>query len=87
MAVPGDQVVNEHFPFVPIRLVVAGRSIETEALLDTGFDGAVVMPADFFGPDIHPFIPVSVTPSMKYFCPMKNSTITGSMISSPTAIK
>jgi predicted aspartyl protease len=54
VAVPGDQVVSEHFPYLPIRLLVAGRSIATEALLDTGFDGAVVMPDDFLGPDVSP---------------------------------
>lgn len=51
---PGDQVISDRFPYLPIRLVVAGQSIDTEALLDTGFDGAVVMPADFFGPDVRP---------------------------------
>ena len=53
---PGAQVISEHFPYLPIRLLVAGRSIETKALLDTGFDGAVVIPDDFLGPDASPDI-------------------------------
>lgn len=51
---PDDQVVSERFPYLPIRLLVAGRSIETDALLDTGFDGAVVIPDDFLGADASP---------------------------------
>jgi hypothetical protein len=52
--VPDDEVISERFPYLPIRLLVAGHSMDTEALLDTGFDGAVVMPADFFGTDALP---------------------------------
>jgi predicted aspartyl protease len=52
MAAPGPQVVSDHFPYLPIRLVVSDRTIETEALLDTGFDGAVVLPADMLDPEI-----------------------------------
>lgn len=54
MAIPDHQVVSERFPYLPIRLLVGGRSAETEALLDTGFDGAVVIPVDFLGPDVSP---------------------------------
>ena len=39
-----DRVVSARFPYVPLRLVVGQQVIEVEAFLDTGFDGAVVMP-------------------------------------------
>lgn len=54
MAEPGNQVISDRFPYVLIRLVVAGRTVEAEALLDTGFDGAVVIPATALGPETRP---------------------------------
>jgi predicted aspartyl protease len=54
MAESDNQVVSEHFPYLPLRILVAGRAIETEALLDTGFDGAVVLPTDLLGAEMAP---------------------------------
>lgn len=51
---PDHQVASEHFPYLPIRLLVAAQTIETEALLDAGFDGAVVIPADVLALEIPP---------------------------------
>ena len=45
MAVSDGQVISHRFPYVPIRLQVRGREALVEALLDTGFDGHVVVPA------------------------------------------
>jgi predicted aspartyl protease len=39
------RVVSDRFPYLPVRLHVRDRSTEVEALLDTGFDGHVVVPA------------------------------------------
>ena len=38
------RLVSSHFPYLPIRVQVGQHTIDTEALLDTGFDGAVVLP-------------------------------------------
>ncbi|MAE28568.1 MAG: hypothetical protein CMJ87_06240 [Planctomycetes bacterium] len=38
------RIVSSRFPYVPIRLEVRQRAVSVEALLDTGFDGAVVVP-------------------------------------------
>ena len=35
---------SHHFPYLPIRLHVRQRTVELEALLDTGFDGHLVVP-------------------------------------------
>ncbi len=51
---PDHQVVSDHFPYLSVRLLVAGQSIGAEALLDTGFDGAIVIPAHFLGSEIQP---------------------------------
>lgn len=54
MAVAGNQVVSDRFPYLPIRLLVAGISVETHAPLDTGFDGAVVIPPGTFEDNVRP---------------------------------
>ena len=33
-----------HFPFVPVRIELGGRVFEENAILDTGFDGEIVIP-------------------------------------------
>jgi predicted aspartyl protease len=43
-------VISERFPFVPVIIEFASDVREVEALLDTGFDGDLVLPA--------PMIPV-----------------------------
>jgi predicted aspartyl protease len=45
VAVSDAIVVSDCFPYVPVRLQVRDSSAEVEALLDTGFDGHVVVPA------------------------------------------
>lgn len=47
MAVAG--VESERFPFLPLTLTVGARTVEVEALLDTGFDGDVVVPVRLIG--------------------------------------
>ena len=37
-------VTSSHFPYLPLTLTVRGRIAAIEALLDTGFDGHVVVP-------------------------------------------
>jgi predicted aspartyl protease len=39
-----QSLVSNHFPYVPVTLRVAGEDYALEALLDTGFDGAIVVP-------------------------------------------
>lgn len=39
-------VESARFPYVPIRLVGNEVALDLEALLDTGFDGAVAVPPD-----------------------------------------
>lgn len=42
-----EQVSSAHFPYVPIHLQVRQITADVDALLDTGFDGDVVIPASF----------------------------------------
>jgi predicted aspartyl protease len=38
------RLASSHFPYLPIHLEVRGHTADLEALLDTGFDGAIVVP-------------------------------------------
>lgn len=38
-----DRVVSAHFPFLPLTVTVRGQTETVEALVDTGFDGDVVI--------------------------------------------
>jgi predicted aspartyl protease len=40
-------IVSTHFPYLPLTVRVRGQSAVIEALLDTGFDGDIVVPQDF----------------------------------------
>ena len=40
------RLVSPRFPYIPIRVRIGSDTIETEALLDTGFDGHVIIPAN-----------------------------------------
>lgn len=43
-----QQTVSSQFPYLPIHIYLGGAiTYEVEALLDTGFDGAVLLPSDF----------------------------------------
>lgn len=46
MAVSG-RVVSAHFPYLPLTVTLRGRTAIVEALLDTGFDGDIALPAGF----------------------------------------
>jgi predicted aspartyl protease len=39
-------LVSSHFPYLPLHLTVGPVTLDVEALLDTGFDGDVAMPAN-----------------------------------------
>jgi predicted aspartyl protease len=43
----GRRIVSPRFPYVPVTLRIRGWSVSLDALLDTGFDGDVVVPRDF----------------------------------------
>lgn len=43
----GPRLVSELFPYVSVRLEIRGSSFEFEALLDTGFQGDIVIPEQF----------------------------------------
>jgi predicted aspartyl protease len=40
-----QRVVSSRFPYLPLRVRVGQRVEDVEALLDTGFDGQVILPA------------------------------------------
>ena len=43
-----QQTVSSYFPYLPIHIYLGGTiTYEVEALLDTGFDGAVLLPSTF----------------------------------------
>src|SRR4051812_4153548 len=37
-------LISNHFPYLPIQVEVGQRSQDIEALLDTGFEGALALP-------------------------------------------
>ncbi|MGH2588940.1 MAG: hypothetical protein ACRDJE_28795 [Dehalococcoidia bacterium] len=43
----GWRLVSARFPYVSLRLTLGGLSEQLDALLDTGFDGDVVVPAGY----------------------------------------
>lgn len=47
MAVPDARVVSTRFPYLPVTVSVHSRTVQAEALLDTGFDGFVAIPTHF----------------------------------------
>ena len=48
------RVVSRDFPYLPIRVAVRGWEAEAEALVDTGFTGEIIVPADIVLQDIGP---------------------------------
>ena len=48
------RVVSHDFPYLPIRVAVQGWEAEAEALLDTGFSGELIVPANAIPQDIGP---------------------------------
>lgn len=42
-------IVSSRFPYLSLTLTLHGRTETVEALIDTGFEGDVVLPADFVG--------------------------------------
>lgn len=41
------EVISTDYPYLPIRVEVQGDSIETLALIDTGYTGSLIVPATF----------------------------------------
>jgi predicted aspartyl protease len=41
----GNRLISSRFPYLPITVRVEEREATVEALLDTGFDGHIVVPA------------------------------------------
>ena len=40
-------LVSSHFPYIPVKVTFRNREEIVEALLDTGFDGDVILPEGF----------------------------------------
>ena len=40
------RVLSNNFPYIPLLLELGHHVVRLEALVDTGFDGAIVVPAD-----------------------------------------
>ena len=47
-------LVSDRFPYLPLTLTVRGAVFTCTALLDTGFDGAIIVPEGFFPPSLRP---------------------------------
>lgn len=54
MATVIRRLISPNFPYVPLSLVLGTLSLTLDALLDTGFDGAIVLPSALIGPDVAP---------------------------------
>jgi len=52
MDLSSQPVVSRYFPYLPLTLTVRGGRIDIESLLDTGFDGFVIVPQYTFPPGL-----------------------------------
>lgn len=48
------RLISERFPYVAITLTVRDLRVEVDALLDTGFDGEIIVSADLIPPSMRP---------------------------------
>ena len=57
MVLNGERLVSSRFPYLPIHVKVGPHELDIEALLDTGFEGYVMLPVGTVGggqpPDGH----------------------------------
>lgn len=44
-----ERIESSHFPYLPLRVAIRNQRYQVEALMDTGFDGHVIIPRDLFG--------------------------------------
>ena len=42
------KVISSNFPYLPVQIIVNENVYKIEALIDTGFDGAIVLPPKLF---------------------------------------
>src|SRR5947208_1439923 len=49
-----DRLISERFPYVPITLIVRDLVVEVDALLDTGFDGEIIVPTGLIPSSMRP---------------------------------
>ena len=40
-----QRIISSRFPYIPVRVQLGRRTFNVEALLDTGFDGAIILPS------------------------------------------
>ena len=57
----GQRFISPHYPYLPVRVRVGPRTLEVEALLDTGYDGAIVLPAALLSNGVAPSDQLRVT--------------------------
>jgi predicted aspartyl protease len=50
----GSRIVSRQFPYIPIHLTIDGHSAALVAMLDTSFDGDLVVPVGHLPSDITP---------------------------------
>lgn len=48
------RLVSDNFPYIPITLTLGSVTLMVDALLDTGFEGAVIVPASLISSTILP---------------------------------
>ena len=46
------QLVSANYPYLPIRVEIRGQSDETQALIDTGYTGNLIVPNDWLHRDL-----------------------------------
>jgi predicted aspartyl protease len=44
-----SRFISTHFPYLPAEIVAQGQKFDIEALVDTGFDGEILIPHSFLG--------------------------------------
>ena len=72
-----QRIVSSRFPYLPIRIRVRDHDESGEALLDTGFDGGIVVPQGFFADEEQPdwYVWWTVADERRVLAPIYSGTI------------
>lgn len=84
-----QRLTSSHFPYLPLRLEVRQRIDDVEALLDTGFDGDVALPAALVEADHPPdgYLPCRLADGSEILTPLYRGAVrVGSLSAFPVVV-
>jgi predicted aspartyl protease len=82
------RVVSSRFPYLPITLRVRQHVITLDALIDTGFDGHLVVPADtLVGEPADAYLPYRLADGSSVVCDALSGTVElGGLVQFPAIV-